>query len=55
LTPQIVKRVHQLYEELGREDLRAVEDLEKAEQENRNDGTKADANPEAKVEPAARV
>jgi H+-transporting ATPase len=55
LTPQIVKRVHQLYEQLGRADLRAVEDLEKAERGNRNDGTKADANPEANVEPAARV
>jgi H+-transporting ATPase len=55
LTPQIVKRVHALYEELGREDLRAVEDLEKAERENRKDGTKAEANPEAKAEPKARV
>jgi H+-transporting ATPase len=51
LTPQIVKRVHALYEELGREDLRAVEDLEMAEQENRKDGTRA----EAKAEPKARV
>jgi H+-transporting ATPase len=37
LTPQIVKRVHKLYEELGRQDLQAVEDLEKAERENRKD------------------
>jgi H+-transporting ATPase len=55
LTPQIVKRVHKLYEDLGREDLRAVEDLEKAERENRKDGTRAEANPEAKAEPKARV
>ena len=55
LTPQIVKRVHELYEKLGREDLRAVEDLEKAERENRKDGTRAEANPEAKAEPKARV
>ncbi len=34
LTPQLVKRVHELYEELGRKDLQAVEDLEKAEREN---------------------
>jgi H+-transporting ATPase len=54
LTPQIVKRVHQLYEQLGRADLRAVEALEKTERDNRNDDTKADPNPEAKVEPAAR-
>ena len=37
LTPQIVKRVHELYEQLGREDVRAVEDLEKAERENQKD------------------
>ncbi|MGA9640606.1 MAG: HAD-IC family P-type ATPase, partial [Terriglobales bacterium] len=30
LTPQIVKRVHELYEELGREDVREVEEWEKA-------------------------
>jgi H+-transporting ATPase len=39
LTPQLVKRVHELYEELGREEVRAVEKLEKAERENRKDGT----------------
>jgi outer membrane biosynthesis protein TonB len=33
LTPQLVKRVHELYEELGREEVRAVEKLEKAEGE----------------------
>jgi hypothetical protein len=37
LTPQIVKRVHELYEELGRKDIQAVEDLEKAESETRKD------------------
>ena len=45
LTPQLVKRVHELYEELGREDVRAVEDWEKAERENRKDEAKAE--PEA--------
>jgi H+-transporting ATPase len=30
-TPQLVKRVHELYEELGREDVRAVEDWESAD------------------------
>jgi len=30
-TPQLVRRVHELYEELGREDVRAVEDWESAE------------------------
>jgi H+-transporting ATPase len=33
LTPQLVKCVHELYEELGREEVRAVEDLEKTERE----------------------
>ena len=31
MTPQIVKRVHELYEELGREDVQAVQDWEKAD------------------------
>jgi len=35
LTPQIVERVHALYEQLGREEVRAVEDLEKAEAETK--------------------
>ncbi|MEO7622556.1 MAG: plasma-membrane proton-efflux P-type ATPase [Gallionella sp.] len=35
LTPQLIKRVHELYEELGREEVRAVEKLEKAERESR--------------------
>jgi hypothetical protein len=37
LTPQIIKRVRELYEELGREDGRAVQDWEKAEREGRKD------------------
>ncbi len=37
LTPQLVKRVHELYEELGRQDVQAVQDWEKAEQEMRKD------------------
>ena len=43
LTQQLVLRVHKLYEELGRENVRAVEDLE-AKRETRKD--------EAKAEPA---
>jgi hypothetical protein len=39
LTPQIVKRVHELYEELGREDVREVEEWEKTERETRKDRT----------------
>ena len=37
LTPGIVKRVHELYEELGREDVREVQDWEKAQREIRKD------------------
>jgi H+-transporting ATPase len=40
-TPQLVARVHELYEELGREDVRAVQDWdekEKAAREGREDG-----------------
>jgi len=54
LTPGIVKRVHELYEELGREDVRAVEDLEKAQRENRKeiiDPAKAKPQPSAEAEP----
>jgi len=36
--PQLVKRVHELYEELGREDVRAVEDWDKAQQKFGNGG-----------------
>jgi H+-transporting ATPase len=32
LSPQLVKRVHEFYEQLGREDVRAVQELEEAEQ-----------------------
>jgi H+-transporting ATPase len=39
LTPQLVKRVHELYEELGREEFGAVEKLEKVDREIRKDGT----------------
>ncbi len=35
--PQLVKRVHELYEELGREDVRAVQDWEKSEREAHKD------------------
>jgi len=36
-TPQLVKRVHELYEELGREDVKAVQDWEKANGQTRKD------------------
>jgi H+-transporting ATPase len=37
VTPQLVKRVHELYEELGREEVRAVQDWEKKERETHKD------------------
>ena len=49
MTPQLVKRVHELYAELGREEVRAVLAWEKAEREIRKDETKAEPKPEAKA------
>ena len=40
LTPQIVKRVHELYEELGRDEVKAVLDREKANKEKQKDEPK---------------
>jgi len=37
VTPQLIKRVHELYEELGREEVRAVQEWEKKEQEAHQD------------------
>ena len=37
VSPQLVNRVHKLYEELGREDVRAVQELEQAQQEMHKD------------------
>jgi H+-transporting ATPase len=37
VTPQVVKRVHELYEQLGREEVLAVENQEKAKPESRKD------------------
>jgi H+-transporting ATPase len=51
LTPQLIKRVHELYEELGREEVQAVQDLEKMEKETGKDETKTKAEPEVKAEP----
>jgi H+-transporting ATPase len=48
LTPELVKRVHKLYEELGREDVQAVQDWEKAERETRKDEAKAEPKPDKK-------
>ncbi len=39
VSPQLVKRVHELYEELGRQDVRAVQELEEAEQKIPGAGT----------------
>ena len=60
LTPQLVKRVHELYEELGREEVRAVQDwdnnqrkVQKPEAESEaKHGVQIEPEPEAKIEPA---
>jgi H+-transporting ATPase len=51
LTPGMVKRVHELYEDLGRKDLRAVEDMEKAERDNLKDKAKNEPKPEDNAKP----
>jgi len=51
LTPGLVKRVHALYEDLGRKDVQAVEELERADRDNRTDKAKTDAKPEDKAKP----
>ena len=40
VSPQLVKRVHQVYEQLGREDVQTVQNFEKAEQELQNNESK---------------
>lgn len=47
----IVKRVHELYEELGREDVSAVQDWEKAPRENRKVDEKDKSKPEVEAKP----
>jgi len=37
LTPNLVERVHALYEELGRQDVIAVQEFEKAEEESKHE------------------
>src|ERR1019366_8498096 len=49
LTPQIIQRVHELYEELGREEVRAVQEGEKAKGGMRKDETTAEPKPEVKA------
>jgi H+-transporting ATPase len=47
LTPGLVKRVHELYEELGRKDVQAVQELEKADTNIREDKSKDEPKSEA--------
>jgi len=54
VSPDVVKRVHEFYEELGREDVRAVMDMEKTEQEIPKPETKAEAHPVTKSEPKVK-
>jgi Cu2+-exporting ATPase len=54
VTPEIVRRVHEFYEELGREDVRAVMEMEKTEQEIPKTETKAEVQPVTKSEPKVK-
>jgi H+-transporting ATPase len=54
LTPQLVKRVHDLYEELGRKDVQAVQSLEKSEHETPKHEAQVQPKPAGKTEPQAR-
>ncbi|NVN91220.1 MAG: HlyD family efflux transporter periplasmic adaptor subunit [Desulfuromonadales bacterium] len=47
----MVKQVHELYEQLGRQNVRAVEEWEKAQLETRKDETTAGPKPEVTAEP----
>ena len=49
LTPQLIQRVHELYAQLGREEVRAVLAWEKAEPKILEDETKAEPKPEVKA------
>lgn len=55
LTSQIARRVHEFYEELGRENVRAVENLEKARRETRKDETKVEPEYETAAEPKQTI
>ena len=46
VTPQLINRVHKLYEELGRADVRAVEEFDKAKRETRKDEAKTETKPD---------
>jgi len=54
VSPEIVKRVHEFYEELGREDVRAVMEMEKTEQEIPKTETKAKVQSLAKSNPKVK-
>jgi F-type H+-transporting ATPase subunit b len=54
LTPQTLKRVHDFYETLGREDVQAVQAWEKAERESREGEVKAKLESKPEVEAAPK-
>ncbi len=51
LIPQMVKRVHELYEEIGRADVRAIQEWEEAQRKIQKPGAKADVPETEAVEP----
>ncbi len=54
VTPELARRVHELYEELGREDVRAVESWEDAERERVKNGERG-ANDATRLGSSARL
>ncbi len=54
LTPQLVKRVHDLYEELGRKDVEAVQRLENSEHETPKNEAEVQPKPAGNAEPQGR-
>ncbi len=51
VTPQLVRRVHELYQELGREQVQAVDDWERTERQHPKDAAEGEAKPKARTEP----
>jgi len=55
LIPQMVKRVHELYEEIGRADVRAIQEWEEAQRKIQKPGSKTDVPETEAVEPKPEV
>ena len=54
VSPQLAKKVHEFYQQLGREDVRAVEESDQAKQETSDEETKKQAGANRVAEPAEK-